>query len=96
MIVFFSEYWIHQNVPANCCLAKMVKSRLIDQFRQNWYNSVFKISKCLNYRIFKQNHEFEKYLTELPRDLRIAYSKFRCVNHKLPIEKGRFFWYCQR
>ena len=24
-------------------------------------------------------------------DLRIAFSKFRCVNHKLPIEKGRFY-----
>ena len=31
----FSEYWIHQNVPAICCLAKIVKSRLIDQFIQN-------------------------------------------------------------
>ena len=55
----FSEYWIHQNVLANCCLAKMVKSRLIDQFKQNWYNSVFEISKCLNYRIFKQNHDLK-------------------------------------
>ena len=90
MIVVFLNFWIYQNVPANCCLAKMVKSRLIDHFKQNWYNSVFEISKCLNYRIFKQNHEFEKYLTELPR-VRIAYSKFRHVNHKLPIEKGRFF-----
>ena len=57
----FSEFWIYQNVSANCCLAKMVKSRLIDHFKQNWYNSVFEISECLNYRIFKQNQEFEKY-----------------------------------
>lgn len=86
----FSEYWIQQNAPENCCLAKLVKNRLIDQFKQNWFNSVFTVSKCLNFRIFKQNHNFETYLTELPRDLRIAYSKFRCINHKLPIEKGRF------
>ena len=29
-------------------------------------------------------------LTLLPTDLRISFSKFRCTNHKLPIEKGRF------
>ena len=38
----------------------------------------------------KHNHGFEKYLTLLPTDLRISFSKFRCTNHKLPIEKGRF------
>ena len=86
----FSEYWIHQNVPVNYCLAKMVKSRLIDQFKQNWYNSVFDLSKCLNYRIFKRNHCFENYLSMLPTDLRISLSKFRCMNHNLPIEKGRY------
>ena len=31
-----------------------------------------------------------KYLTLLPTDLRISLSKFRCTNHKLPIEKGRY------
>ena len=86
----FSEYWIHQNVPDNCCLARMVKCRLIDQFKQNWYNSVFEMSKCLNYRTFKRNHCFENYLSILPSDLRVPLSKFRCVNHTLPIEKGRF------
>ena len=30
----FSEYWIHQKVPENCGFAKMVKNRLIDQFKQ--------------------------------------------------------------
>ena len=68
----------------------MVKNRLIDQFKQNWYNSIFELSKCLNYRIFKTNHNFENYLSVLPTDLRISYSKFRCINHKLPIERGRF------
>ena len=32
---------------------------------------------------------FESYINYLPDDLRIALSKFRCVNHKLPIERGR-------
>ena len=59
----FSEYWIYQSVPEKYCLARMVKNRLIDQFKQNWYNSVFELSKCLNFRIFKHIHGFEKYLT---------------------------------
>ena len=48
------------------------------------------LSKSLNFRIFKQNLGFENYLTAVRTDLRISFSKFRCINHKLPIEKGRF------
>ena len=29
------------------CLAKLVKCRLIDQFKQKWYDSVFDISKAV-------------------------------------------------
>ena len=31
---------------------------------------------------------FEKYLTELPVNNRILMTKFRCRNHRLPIETG--------
>ena len=44
----------------------------------------------MNYRIFKTSHCFESYLNYLPDDLKIALSKFRCVNNTLPIERGRF------
>ena len=37
---------------------------------------------------FKTSDCFESYLNYLPDDLRIALSKFRWVNHKLPTEKG--------
>ena len=40
---------------------------------------------------FKTSHGFESYINYLPDDLRIALSKFRCVNHKLPIERGSFW-----
>ena len=33
---------------------------------------------------------FENYQSTLSNDRRIAFSKFRCINHKLPAEKGRF------
>ena len=44
----FSEYWIHKNVPDNSGLAKMIKTRLIDQFKQTWYNSIFEFLSVLN------------------------------------------------
>ena len=72
-------------------LSKLVKIRLIDQFKQTWYGFIYDSQKCLNYRIFKTVHCNENYLNLLAFDLRFALSKLRCVNHKLPIEKGRFF-----
>ena len=41
-----------------------------------------------NYRIIKNTHKFETYLVKLPDNLRIPLTKFRCRNHKLPIEYG--------
>ena len=87
----FSHYWLAQHVPENCNLAKMVKEKLIDQFKQCWFGLIYDSPKCLNYRIFKTTHCFESYINYLPDDLRIALSKSRCVNHKLPIERGRFW-----
>jgi hypothetical protein len=34
---------------------------------------------------------FISYLVQLPYDLRKAYCNYRCLNHRLPIEKGRFW-----
>ena len=44
-----------------------------------------------SYRIFKCLHQFEGYLVQLSYDLRKAYCNYRCLNHRLPIEKGRFW-----
>lgn len=86
-----SEYWLTQNVPKNVILSKIVKQRLCDQFKQSWSESVFTLAKCLNYRIFKCLHQFEGYLVQLSYDLRKAYCNYRCLNHRLSIEKGRFW-----
>ena len=48
----FSHYWLAQHVPENCNLAKMVKERLIDQFKQSWFWLIYDSPKCLNYRCF--------------------------------------------
>lgn len=86
-----SEYWLSQNLPMSTPLSKMVKLRLCDQYKQTWNNVVFNSPKCINYRIFKTQHSLEKYFSILPTDLWRAMCHFRCLNHKLPIERGRFW-----
>ena len=43
------------------------------------------------YRSIKEKFIFEPYLDLLPTNLRVKLTKFRLSNHKLPIEKGRWF-----
>ena len=74
------------------CLVKRncKKNSLQDQFKQTWIENIQNNSKTLNYRLFKDNLEFENYFDILEdRDLFI-FCHFRTVNHKLPIEYGRW------
>ncbi|MEW8546520.1 MAG: reverse transcriptase family protein [Candidatus Thiodiazotropha sp.] len=71
-------------------ICREVRFRLECQFVQKWKSDVFDSSKCFNYRIFKTDFLFEKYITELPANSYIALAKFRTTNNRLPIEKGRW------
>ena len=71
-------------------IAKSVKLKLMDNFKHEWLELLFNSSKCLNYRIFKTELVFEQYLNLLPYDLASALCHFRTLNHKLPVEHGRF------
>ena len=46
--------------------------------------------KCLNYKSYKQEFCFENYFNIWPLPLSKYICKFRCLSHKLPIEKGCF------
>ena len=46
--------------------------------------------KALNYRLCKTSHNFEHYLNVLDDKDVITMSRFRTMNHKLPIENGRW------
>ena len=59
-------------------------------FKQKWHDEVSENRLCTNYGIFKHEHKMEKYLTLLDRGHRINLTKFRCGNHKLPVNSGRF------
>ena len=52
------------------------------------FNSKF--TKALNYRIFKKQFETENYLHILDDNYLFEFCKFITLNHKLPIEYGRW------
>ena len=81
--------WLNQaNVPIN--ISKSVKLKLTELRSLSWKTEVFDSPKCLNYRIFKQDFGFENYFNVLPDDLSKAFCHFRSLNHKMPIEWGRY------
>ena len=85
----FSEMYTTQKIPyISNSFKNKIQIRSKDQFRQNWASELFDTSKCLNYRMFKINFKYENYLSILEYKQRIVITKFRCRNHKLPIETG--------
>lgn len=85
-----SYVWINQSFSSINWLKSIVKDTLINQFLQDWFRNVENSPKCLNYKIFKKGFGQDIYLTKLPNDLRVLFTKFRTCNHKLPIETRRW------
>ena len=77
-----------RNVPNN--LAKMVESRLLDQFLQAWNADLQLSAKGKNYALYKTNLNPESYLTKRLGAHLINMLKFRTCNHKFPAESGRW------
>ena len=62
------------------------KNYNLDSVNIFWPVHLFKYGerrKCINYRIFKNHFKLEKYLIDLPDNLRKILTKFRCRNHRL-------------
>jgi hypothetical protein len=83
-----SHVWMCQGKNINkTWLKNTLNSTLKDQFVQNWHTQLHETSKLYLYRLFKKEFCLEKYLL----NGRYKYlMKFRTINHKLPIEKGRY------
>jgi hypothetical protein len=80
----YSSIWINQDIPNSNWLISSIKLRLHDQFIQGWYSQIEHSPKAWNYRIFKENFEFDNYYRILEdKDM---YTLSRTTNHKLPIE----------
>ena len=74
------ERWNKENI--NQCLW--------EQFQRNWNDDLQTCSKAINYRIFKDTFGFEDYFNILDEKDFFLVCKFRTVNHRLPIECGRW------
>ena len=62
----FSGIWESHSFPTVKWLMKAVIQKLTDNFTTKWFSDVYASSSSLNYRIFKTNFAFEKYLVSLP------------------------------
>ena len=82
--------WTQQNFLSEQWLNLTVKTMLQDQYKQTWCSNVFHSPKTINYRIYKTEHCFEKYLHILNKKDLYILCKFRTMNHKLPVEAGRW------
>ena len=82
--------WLQQfrYLPRN--IAKIVKTRLSDQYLQHWSSELQVSSKGTHYALFKDNISLERYITILHGENLLNMFKFRTCNHKFPIEKGRW------
>ena len=88
-----SDLWLNQRDATRCSshtFKVLIKQRVKDQFIQKWYMDINNNELYYNYRMYKNRFEFEKYLAEMPFDSARFLLKFRVLNHKLPIQKGRF------
>ena len=70
-------------------ILKSLERRVKDIFVQKWNAEMETNSLCTNYRMFKNSHNREPYLTELPFKHSQKLLKFRCGIHKLPITQER-------
>ena len=70
---------------------KQINAALKYEYINKWEQQVLASPKCSSlYKNVKSVFEMEHYLTKLPFNLRLAISRIRTSNHKLPIEAGRY------
>lgn len=84
------DIWLEQNNLRTKTLNKQIKQILIDQYKQNWHESLQNSTKGITYSLFKHDMSLEKYFLTLPRKYFLPMIKFRLSNHYLPVETGRW------
>ena len=79
------------NFDVNAEYFSMLKSRLRDQFIQDWRGSIQSMSKLDVYCALKTNFKYEEYLDKIENEnLHKPFSSIRLSAHKLEIEVGRY------
>ena len=70
-------------------IVKAVSERLKDIDAQQWHSEVSENSLCSNYKLIKDKHETEMYISKLSGKTRTALTRFRCGNHNIPVSITR-------
>ncbi len=71
------------------CLISKVKTKLHQQFTDEWQTEMLKLSKLCTYRQLKSTFETEKYLYIFNKNHRQALVRFHQSSHNLEVENGR-------
>ena len=86
----FPGVWQSQSIPTGLdWFSNNISQRLNGQFIQKYNSDIGNSPKAINYIMFKHTFQQENYLIDLPPGLWIPLCKFRCRNHRLPVEKFR-------
>ena len=87
----FGYVWMNQGVGDTTAFINAFYQRVRDCAMQEWNSSRANSSKLKFYNQVKTELGFELYLTHINvKKLRAAMSRFRCSNHILKIETGRY------
>ena len=78
------------NFDASFDYFHVLKTRLRDQFVQEWRHNITSLSKLDVYCKYKETFEYETYLDVKNNKLRKLLSQFRLSSHSLEIEIGRY------
>ena len=69
----------------------VIKQRILDIYKQNWYFNINNSSRLSQYSLFKHDFKMEKYLTcNLDTKYVTILTKFRLYSNNLNIETGRY------
>ena len=87
-----SGIWLQQfeGLPSLSYFKGEIKRRLRDQYVQTWSTNIMSNELYYNYRLYKNIFCLETYFHKLPENLVKTVVKFRTLNHRLPIQTGRY------
>ena len=84
-----TDIWLNQSTSP--IYFNVIKERIADIFKQNWYSGLCNSNRLSFYNLYKNSFCLEPYLELIDvNKFRVALTKFKLSSHDLAIEKGRY------
>ena len=86
-----NDFWEHQeaiNRDNYQCIFNDIKTRIRDQYIQEFFTNINNNVRLEKYCIFKTEFVYEEYLNIMDQKARNEISKFRCSAQKLLMERA--------